>query len=123
MFGRATASQIASASLRSFLLVFTYGLTNCGAMSLHLVAQLDELARPVVRAAAGFHPDQAGRQVGKELQHLAALQLLAQHRFAALITPWTWNTLFARSIPTVVIFMADAPSRLSGRIALPLWRT
>ena len=33
MFGRATASQIASASLASFLLVFTYGLTNCGAIS------------------------------------------------------------------------------------------
>jgi hypothetical protein len=31
IFGRATASQIASAA--SFLFVFTYGLTNCGAIS------------------------------------------------------------------------------------------
>ena len=30
----ATASQIASASAASFLWVLTYGLTNCGAMSL-----------------------------------------------------------------------------------------
>ena len=34
MFGRLTASQIASASAASFLLVFTYGFTNCGAISL-----------------------------------------------------------------------------------------
>jgi hypothetical protein len=33
MFGRPTASQIASASRASFLFVFTYGLTNCGAIS------------------------------------------------------------------------------------------
>ena len=30
MFGRPTASQIASASFRSFLLDLTYGVTNCG---------------------------------------------------------------------------------------------
>jgi hypothetical protein len=53
----------------------------------HLVAQLDELARPVMRAATGLHPDQAGRQVGEELQHLAAFELLAQHRFPALAHP------------------------------------
>jgi hypothetical protein len=33
MFGRPTASQIASASRASFLFVFTYGFTNCGAIS------------------------------------------------------------------------------------------
>ena len=33
IFGRTTASQIASASLRSLLFVFTYGFTNCGAIS------------------------------------------------------------------------------------------
>lgn len=30
-----------------------------------------------MRAVAGFHLDQAGRQVGKELRHLAAFELLA----------------------------------------------
>jgi hypothetical protein len=53
----------------------------------HFVAQLDELARPVVRAAAGFHPDQAGWQVAKELQHLAAFELLTQHCSPALAHP------------------------------------
>jgi phage/plasmid-like protein (TIGR03299 family) len=33
MLGRLTASQIASASAASFLFVFTYGFTNCGAIS------------------------------------------------------------------------------------------
>jgi hypothetical protein len=33
MLGRLIASQIASASLASFLLLLTYGFTNCGAMS------------------------------------------------------------------------------------------
>ena len=32
MLGRPTASQMASASFASFLLPFTYGLTNCGAI-------------------------------------------------------------------------------------------
>ena len=32
MFGRPTASQIASASAKSFLFVLTYGLTKCGAI-------------------------------------------------------------------------------------------
>ncbi len=34
MFGRLMASQMASASLASFLLLFTYGLTNCGGINL-----------------------------------------------------------------------------------------
>ena len=29
-------------------------------------------------------------------------------------TAWIWNTFFARSIPTVVIFMMDAPLGSSG---------
>jgi hypothetical protein len=34
-------------------------------------------------AAAGFHADQAARQVGEELQQSLARQPLAQHRSAA----------------------------------------
>jgi hypothetical protein len=34
MLSRSTASQIASASRASFLLLFTYGSTNCGAINL-----------------------------------------------------------------------------------------
>ena len=45
-----------------------------------LVPQLDQLAGPMVGAAAGLHADQARRQVGEERQQLASGQLLAQHR-------------------------------------------
>jgi type 1 fimbriae regulatory protein FimB/type 1 fimbriae regulatory protein FimE len=38
-----------------------------------------------VSAAAGFHPNQAGRQLRKELHHLGTLQLLAQANLAARI--------------------------------------
>jgi len=34
MLGRLIASQIAAASFASFLLLLTYGFTNCGAISL-----------------------------------------------------------------------------------------
>jgi hypothetical protein len=51
----------------------------------YFMPQRDELARPMVRTAAGFHADEARGQVGEEGRHLAALELLAQHRFSVLI--------------------------------------
>src|SRR5438309_234737 len=39
----------------------------------------------MMRADAGLHPDQAGRQIGQPSFHLAARPLLAQHDRAALI--------------------------------------
>jgi hypothetical protein len=44
------------------------------------VAQLAQLAGPMVGAGAGLHPDQARRQVGEEREQLVPGQLLAQHR-------------------------------------------
>ncbi len=52
---------------------------------LDLVAQLDELARPVVRTGTGFHANQAGCQIGEEAKHLGSLELLAQHCPASVI--------------------------------------
>ena len=43
MVGRVTASQIASASAASFFMVFTYGLTNCGAMSFTVCPSAESL--------------------------------------------------------------------------------
>src|SRR6476660_3619264 len=45
----------------------------------NVVAELPELARPVMRPRARFHPDQAWRQLGEGGEHLAAPQLLLQH--------------------------------------------
>lgn len=41
-----------------------------------------EPARPMVRAATGFHPDQARRQLRKIIDDVFTLQLLAQHGLA-----------------------------------------
>jgi hypothetical protein len=40
----------------------------------------------ITTVGLGFHPDQARRQVRKERQHFAALQLLAQYRFPPAIS-------------------------------------
>jgi hypothetical protein len=75
ILGCATASQIASASAASFLLVLTYGLTNCG------------------------------------------LQYLLPCSF----TPWTEKMFFAKSMPTVVIFMMGASLGKVVASTLRLW--
>lgn len=41
---------------------------------------LPDLAPPEMGATAGFHRDDAGRQLSKECQNLVSSQLLAQHR-------------------------------------------
>ena len=51
----------------------------------HLMAQLDQLARPVMRRAARLDADQAGRQLGEERQHLRSSQRLANNDLASRI--------------------------------------
>ena len=85
MFGRATASQMASASAASFLFVFTYGLTNWGAISFDGVPEAFQLARPMVGTAACFHADQARRKIDKERGHLVTFELLLQDGLAAFV--------------------------------------
>ena len=60
----------------------------------HGVAHALQLARPVVRAAAGLHSDQAGRQIGEELGHLLAAQLLLEYRFSQLVDAVDLKDLF-----------------------------
>ena len=51
----------------------------------HLMAELDQLARPVMRRAARLDADQARRQLGEERQHLRPSQRLANHDLAGRI--------------------------------------
>ena len=46
----------------------------------HIVAELPELARPLVRRGARLHANQARRQLAEKLEHLAASELLLEHR-------------------------------------------
>ena len=83
MFGLLTASQIASASATSFLLVFTYGFTNCGAISF-VMPETSKLPRPVMCTAAGFHPDQTRLQVREIFCHVFPPHLFTHRNLAAL---------------------------------------
>ena len=46
----------------------------------HLVTELPQLPRPVMGGGTGLQADQAGRQVGEELEHLLARQPAPEHR-------------------------------------------
>jgi hypothetical protein len=46
----------------------------------HLVTELRQLPRPVVSGGARLEADEAGRQVGEELEHLLARQPALEHR-------------------------------------------
>ena len=60
MLGRLTTSQIASASLPSFLPFLRYGATNRGAISFTRVTERLKAPRPFVSTGARFQPDQTG---------------------------------------------------------------
>src|SRR3978361_2212601 len=50
-----------------------------------LMAERNQLARPMVRGRTGFHADEARRNPGKEREDLAASQPLAHHYAACLV--------------------------------------
>ena len=55
----------------------------------YLVAELGQLASPVMRPAARLDADEAAWQIGEELEHFAPSQLLAQRDLPRAATPWT----------------------------------
>jgi hypothetical protein len=79
MFGRPTAPQMASESFRSFLLDFTYGVTNCGLIS-DVVTKFRNRLRPKVRSVRGFHADEARWQVCKKRCNCTATKRPAKDR-------------------------------------------
>src|SRR5215471_13457370 len=58
---------------------------NCGAINRTVCPKLLECSGPVMRTAAGFHTNQARRQLREERCHLVAFELLLQHSPATLI--------------------------------------
>ena len=73
MPGICAAVQIARASCASFLLPDTKGRTALARKQPGIVAELPKPARPVMRAAAGFHRDHARREIGEVLEELRPL--------------------------------------------------
>jgi hypothetical protein len=64
--GRATASQMASASRASFLTRLHVRAHEARTHKLHFKHQLCDLVCPVVRSSAGLHSHHAGRQLRHE---------------------------------------------------------
>src|SRR3954463_5381954 len=58
------------------------------------MAELGDLAAPVVGAATGLHGHRAGRQRGQERQKLAAAQLLAKDHRARAVSPMELKDVF-----------------------------
>ena len=75
--GRSTASQMTSASVVSFLLVLTYGLTNCWATTAHRVAHRLELAMLV----DSVDLDHVPRQVDANSRKLHSRRPFRERRF------------------------------------------
>ena len=116
MFGRATASQFASASAASFLLVFTYGLTNWGAMSRSVWPKPSSLRAQWWALPHASMPTRHGGKLTKNAATWSRLSCFFKTVLPRSSTTWIWNTFFAKSMPIVVIFMTDAPSRFKWLI-------
>ena len=70
----------------------------------HVMPQLGELTRPIMRRCTCLDPDQTARQLGKIRQYLPAPQPTGA---PAASTACTWNTFLAKSSPTVVTCSMD----------------
>ena len=75
MDGRVTASQMAAASGGIAFGSFDVALHVARRHYPDGMSEIGQLACPMMRRAAGFHADQAGRNLAEELEHLLAAQL------------------------------------------------
>lgn len=71
------------------------------------VAELADLAPPIVRASTGFHGDQAGRLFGKELKHLIPAQLFPENNDTRGIRPVGLKHTLRKSSPIVLTSISD----------------
>jgi hypothetical protein len=101
MFGLATASQIASASLPSFLPLLRYGVTNFGAISFTV------WPHPLNRRAHSCAPEQASNPIkqGGSCPISSQSLLLDKVRCSTTapfeLTPCREKVFFAKSMPSV----------------------
>src|SRR6185437_837465 len=68
-------------------------------------------------------PTKHGGRVAKNFATSARFNCLRIKTAPRLLTPCTWKTCLARSIPTVVTSIADAPTHFEWSMTLPLWHT
>ena len=111
MLGRVTASQMRRCIGSIVLGALDVGLHIARGHQPHGMAELRQLACPMMGRRAGLHADEARRQLLEELDHLATPELPSDRPSCPpASTPCTWNTFLARSRPIVVTCMWTAPS-------------
>src|SRR5881227_1372724 len=77
----------------------------------HGVAELGDFTRPMMSGSAGFHADQARRNLAKKLNDCLRRNCRVMTTLPELSTPCTWNTFLARSTPMVLTCMWTTPLR------------
>src|SRR5215471_1092562 len=87
----------------------------------HMMAQLSDLTRPVVRPGTGFHRDDAPACAARKPRSFARVMRLRNSTCPAASAPCRWNTCFAMSKPIVVACSMDAS--FGGSSTPPPWRT
>ena len=97
--GRVTASQIAGGIGGIILLPGDVGLhVGCWDHPC-IMAQLSDLAGPVMRRGTRLHANDARRELGEEAQHLLATQLFLKHWAALCICPMDLENPFCQIKP------------------------
>jgi hypothetical protein len=81
-----------------------------------VMTQFDQLARPEMGPTASLQPDHAWCQAGKQLKHLCAGKLAAEHDLTTLVDTVNLNQLFAVSNPIVTIAIWGSPQKIRGTI-------
>jgi hypothetical protein len=68
-------------------------------MALRVIAELHDLASPVMSAAAGFYPDKAGRLLREDAKHLATSQPTVDYRRAITIRTMNLENMLGQILP------------------------
>src|SRR6202521_4230766 len=90
---------------------------------LHGMPKRHQLTCPVMRTRARFHPDQAGREIGKELCDLSSLELFAHHHLPPFVDTVNLKDGFSQINSNRSNLHLGRSLSVSGYNTLPLWHT
>src|SRR6201997_840256 len=108
--GRLTASAIASASMKSFLLVFTNGFTYCAGIRRTSCPCSRRALAQEMRACAGFHSNQVNLHVGREAKKLGTRELFPHPHFSCMVETYEVKDGLAKINTDAVQFHGKSPS-------------
>src|SRR5262245_37283054 len=80
-----------------------------------------QLTRPVMRATARLHPNQARREIREEARHLRALKLLPEQHLAPLVHTVDLKHVLCQVDAYRFNLHVGRPPSVSGEYPSPLW--